>query len=100
MVKLKTVDIYCKKEEDDDEEYEVEKIIRMKTKLVSGKKYKFFLLKWVGYRELTWEPLSNLTHCKELLREFYKKRKIYKNKKKKKMIFILKKKLNFENHLV
>lgn len=52
MVKLKTVDIYCKKEEDDDEEYEVEKIIRMKTKLINGKKYKFFLLKWVGYREL------------------------------------------------
>lgn len=34
------------------------------------------LVKWKGYTDdddRTWEPVENLTHCKELLKEFHDK---------------------------
>ena len=53
---------------DKHEEYEVEEILDTKT--IRGKRY--FLIKWKGYplHEATWEPISNLTHCREMLKEF------------------------------
>jgi len=43
-------------EKDDDATYEVEKILEARTK---GKRTQF-LVKWKGYEETTWEPMSNL----------------------------------------
>ncbi|KAK9768005.1 hypothetical protein K7432_001690 [Basidiobolus ranarum] len=55
-------------EEDDDEEvseWEVEDI--MKQKIVKGEEW--YLIKWRGYDELTWEPLDHL-NCPDLLLDF------------------------------
>ena len=60
-----------------EKEYEVEKItdkrqfqkqnkITKKFELVTE-----FLVKWVGYEQLTWEPIQNLDNCQEALKEFY-----------------------------
>ncbi|ORX75862.1 hypothetical protein K493DRAFT_412597 [Basidiobolus meristosporus CBS 931.73] len=48
-----------------DNEWEVEDI--MKQKIV--KKEEWYLIKWRGYDELTWEPLDHL-NCPELLQDF------------------------------
>ena len=59
-----------------EEEYEVEKILRERTRREidknTGQVYsvKEYLLKWVGYKEPTWEPEENLANCQELLKEF------------------------------
>lgn len=60
----------AEKDEPAAEEYEVEDI------LDSGMDYDtkqvLFLVKWKGYgdKDNTWEPKTNLTHAKELVREF------------------------------
>ncbi|CAD8144184.1 unnamed protein product [Paramecium pentaurelia] len=46
--------------------YEVESIIMKKI----NKEESQYLVKWKGYSELTWEPLSNLQDCQLLLDEF------------------------------
>lgn len=54
------------------EEYEVERIVDKRVKTI-GKRTKIeYLVKWKDYPayENTWEPIENLTNCKELLREF------------------------------
>ena len=48
-------------------EYEVEEILQKR-----GNRYR---VKWKGYDDPTWEPLSNLTHAKELLAQFNNKRR-------------------------
>lgn len=84
MVKKKLSSKYFKRVEDplipvysadsyssDDEqepEWEVEKILTRR--LIAGElKYK---VKWVGYVEMTWEPLDCLTNCHDKLKEFLK----------------------------
>ena len=59
--------------DNDDEEYEVEKILDVKK--IKGKKY--YLVKWMGYsdEESTWEPEDNL-NCEELIRKFHEERKL------------------------
>lgn len=60
------------------EEFEVEKILdyRKITNIDPNTKKKFiveeYLIKWLGYNEETWEPISNLDNCKQLLNEFKK----------------------------
>lgn len=43
-----------------DEEYKVEKILKMQM----GNKEPMYEVKWVGYNELTWEPVANIYDCK------------------------------------
>ena len=51
------------------EEYEVEKILDVKTYY----KRKHYLILWKGYplQDATWEPIENLIHYKDLLKEFH-----------------------------
>jgi hypothetical protein len=55
---------------DGDLEYEVDKILAHND--IKGKRW--FLVKWSGYSEEhnTWEPEKNMTHCKEILAEYWK----------------------------
>ncbi|CAD8136981.1 unnamed protein product [Paramecium octaurelia] len=46
--------------------YEVESIIMKKIENQES----HYLVKWKGYSELTWEPLSSLQHCQLLVDEF------------------------------
>ena len=63
-------------EENSEEEYEVEKILKERT--IQGKdkktgrviKTKEYLVKWVGYNNPTWEPEENLENCQEILKDF------------------------------
>jgi hypothetical protein len=59
---------------DEEEEWEVEKILdRRERKVGRGKRIEY-LIKWKGYPEWenTWEPTNNLIHSKELINEFEK----------------------------
>ena len=55
-------------------EYEVERILdkRMAKFRSKHKRVPQYLVKWKGYghEHNTWEPLSNLTHCNEILQAF------------------------------
>lgn len=55
-----------KSDEDEmsDDEFKVERIVEH---CPLTNKYK---VKWVGYTEMTWEPIENLDNCEELLQEF------------------------------
>ena len=55
------------------DEYTIERIL--KDKIVNGKSE--FLIKWKGYddAENTWEFFQNLVHCKDILREYYRREK-------------------------
>ena len=59
-----------------DQEYEVEKILKEKKKRRKNPKtgkieyIKEYLVKWIGYDDPSWEPEQNLDNCKELLSEF------------------------------
>ena len=55
-------------EEEEEEEYEVEDILDFWVE--NGKRK--YLIKWRGYKEKTWEPLSNITNCDDILEEFHK----------------------------
>lgn len=59
-------------DETTEEEYEVEKILARKK--VKGQIY--YLVKWKGYdtSENTWEPIKNLTNCREEIRKFHQRR--------------------------
>ena len=69
-------------------EYEVEKILGYRKDIIYDEKTKeyssveYYLIKWLGYNEKTWEPVPNLDNCQELLIKFKKDMK-KKNKKKK-----------------
>jgi hypothetical protein len=49
------------------EEYEVESIT---AKRVRAGGHVFYSVKWKGFASPTWEPVSHLAHCKELIQEF------------------------------
>ena len=55
---------------DNEVEYEVESILDKK--IIRNQVY--YLVKWKGYgeHEASWEPLINLTHSQEIIREFEK----------------------------
>ena len=61
-------------------EYDVEKILKERTKKIHNKKSgettfkKEYKVKWVGYNKPTWEPESNLYNCQILLNEFYQRK--------------------------
>ena len=63
-------------EENSQEEYEVEKILKERRKLGKDKKtgrfksIREYLVKWVGYEDPTWEPEENLENCQEILKDF------------------------------
>ena len=63
-------------EENSQEEYEVEKILKERRKLGKDKKtgrfksVREYLVKWVGYEDPTWEPEENLENCQEILKDF------------------------------
>ncbi len=48
-------------------DYEVEDIL---DSIVEDGKH-FYLVKWVSYEETTWQPLSDLDNCHELLQDFH-----------------------------
>lgn len=50
----------------DGEDYEVERVIAER----KGLGVHDFLLKWLGYEELSWIRASNCRHCKELIADF------------------------------
>ena len=58
---------------DGEEEYEAEEILEDKQR----NNRREYLILWKGYprEDATWEPESNLTNCKDLLREYKRKRK-------------------------
>ena len=63
-------------EEDSNGEWEVEKILKDRTRRIKDKKtgrhicIKEYLVKWVGFPNPTWEPEENLENCQELLKDF------------------------------
>ena len=73
-----------------DKEWEVEKIIKERTKLKKNKRtgkiepIKEYLVRWIGYNYPTWEPESNLENCQEILQDFLREEAIKKLKKYKK----------------
>ena len=75
MKNIRTEEIF-EENFDDEQEWEVEKIIKERTKLKKNKKTgkmqecKEYLIKWVGYKTPTWEPEENLEHSQEILKEF------------------------------
>jgi hypothetical protein len=46
------------------QEYEVENILEHS---INNMDEMFYLIKWVGYEEPTWEPEKNLNHCQKKL---------------------------------
>jgi hypothetical protein len=54
------------------DEFVVERILNTRVRNQSRQ----YLVKWEGYSEqkATWEPLDNLSHCKEAIRDFHIKR--------------------------
>ena len=89
-----------KEESSEQEEWEVEKILKERSKRVKDKKtdryvvIKEYLVKWLGFAKPTWEPEENLDNCQEILKDFLlsqimkklkaenKKNKILENKRK------------------
>ena len=89
MKNVKTEEIF---EEDENKEWEVERIIKERSKRRKNKKtgkmehIKEYLVKWVGYKSPTWEPEENLEHSQELLKEFLLRQIMKKLKKEKQKI--------------
>ena len=52
-----------------DTQWEVEKIVDVDG---VGRRRKY-RVKWKGYRDSTWEPISNLTGCKEAIEDFHRR---------------------------
>ena len=48
----------------------------------------FFLVKWEGYDEPTWEPRASLQHAKKAIAAFRKSTRLREKKKKEKKIFL------------
>lgn len=60
-----------KKEKTTEEAYDVEAVIGYKRE--NGKD--MYRVKWIGYQEITWEPVSLLDNCSNLIKEFWNKQK-------------------------
>lgn len=93
MQTIKTEDDCEGSSDSPDKEWEVEKILKDRTKRRKNKTtgkmepIKEYLIKWVGYKTPTWEPEENLENSQELLKDFLlnqilKKCKKVKSKKK------------------
>ena len=60
----------------EEEEWEVEKILKERSKRVKDKKTgryvatKEYLVKWLGFDKPTWEPEENLENCQDILKDF------------------------------
>jgi hypothetical protein len=59
---------------DDRDEFEVDHII--KERVDPKSKETEYLIKWVGYRQTTWEPLSNMINSDQALEEWNRNKKI------------------------
>jgi transposase InsO family protein len=61
-------------EDEDSEEFEMEQILDKRYEKGSGELW--YLVKWKGYdsNANTWEPVKNLIHCRESIKEFERKR--------------------------
>ena len=58
-------------------EYVVERILKEKrVKQRNGRSQTMYLVKWEGYNEETWEPVRNLSNCREKIDEFRAQRHI------------------------
>jgi hypothetical protein len=57
---------------DGETEYEVEKILDSRNRKSKNKVTREYLVKWKGYgdSDATWEPLKNLEHAEDLLRDY------------------------------
>ena len=53
-------------------EYEVEEILDRRNAGTKAKPKIQYLIKWVGYKEPTWEPEENVTHAAEALNDYLK----------------------------
>ena len=86
---MNSYNIFCKKIVDSIE-CKIERNDELYNLLLKGsKKYvtkREFLVKWVGYRNMTWEPEENLKNCKETLDKYFKRKKIESNGDKEKNI--------------
>lgn len=58
-----------------EDEYEVERIVDIRSS--HGKRQ--YLIKWKGYKDSdnTWEPIENLTHCQDMIKEFHREKGLY-----------------------
>lgn len=71
---VSSMEIVCLNSDGEEEkEWEVEKIVCQKWE--KGKT--MYRVKWKGWSDehSTWEPLSNLTHCSSILKEFRRQQK-------------------------
>ena len=81
-----------------EKEYEVEKIIKDRKRHRRNEKtgeiefVQEYLVKWVGYKKKTWEPLENFEHSQEILKEYLDKKEDEKKTNKKERIKKIKKK--------
>lgn len=93
MQKVKPEEDFEESSDNPDKEWEVEKILKDRTKRRKNKSTgkmeptKEYLIKWVGFKTPTWEPEENLENSQELLKDFLlnqilKKCKKVKTKKK------------------
>ena len=74
--------VFIPPEEDEEPEFEIEKIIdKKRMKSNDGKMRIYYLVKWKDYDDSfnTWEPSSNLVNAKQAIQEF---EKLIKQKKK------------------
>ena len=53
-----------------EEVYDVEAVLGYK----KSKKVDKYLVKWVGYKDPTWEPVELLDNCRHLIVDFWKKK--------------------------
>ena len=73
----------------ENKEFEVEKIIKERQIYKQNKINKRiepireYLVKWVGYKNPTWEPIENLENCQILLNDFFTRKKKNQLKKEK-----------------
>ena len=87
MQNIKTEDDFEESSDNTNQEWEVEKILKDRTKRRKNKEtgkiepIKEYLIKWVGFKTPTWEPEENLENSQELLKDFLLKQIIKKCKK-------------------
>ena len=87
MQNIKTEDDFEESSDNPNQEWEVEKILKDRTKRRKNKEtgkiepIKEYLIKWVGFKTPTWEPEENLENSQELLKDFLLKQILKKCKK-------------------
>ena len=87
MQNIKTEEDFEESSDNPNQEWEVEKILKDRTKRRKNKEtgkiepIKEYLIKWVGFKTPTWEPEENLENSQELLKDFLLKQILKKCKK-------------------